>query len=247
METMKLTMSGQTIENLLYSNQKPILELKISYPQIMGPLSKQGEYRFNDFYRTSALELNRRVRSELFRKAEEEARGAAEQEYDFTLHSFVKTFTVPRLDSKYTSVALDTYRFDGGAHGTTVRRGNTWDLTKGIQVPLSYFFRKNAPYRRVILNEISKQIVNQKDKGEIIFFENPIGNARKSFSERNYYLTHNSVTIFYPLYSLAPYYAGILTYKVPFSVLEDYWLPANKPVEVPPYNGNFSKVVAEFL
>ncbi len=240
-------MSGQIIENLLYRNNKPILELKLSYPQIMGPLSKVGEYRFNDYYRTSTRELNRRVRGELLHKASEEARMAEEEEYDFTLHSFVRTFSVPRLESRFTSIALDTYQYDGGAHGTTVRRGNTWDLSKGIQVPLSYFFRKNSPYRIAILNSISEEIRRQKEKEEIFFFENPIRNARQSFSERNYYLTHNALAVFYPLYTLAPYYAGILTYKIPFEDLNDYWTETNKPILTVPYNGNFSKFSAELL
>ncbi len=229
---MQLNMSGETIESLLYRENKPILELKISYPQIMGPLSKQSEYRFNDHYCKQARNLNRQARTEFYHRASEEARIAQEQEYDFTLHSIIRTFITTRLDSRFSSVVFDRYQYFGGTHGTTVCVGNTWDLSVGLQVPLSYFFYKNAPYRNVILRSVCEQIKRQKEQEEILFFENPLRNAKQCFSETNYYLTHNAITIYYPLYTLAPYYAGILTYQIPFDAFNGFWVKDRKPIEI---------------
>lgn len=237
---MQLNMCGETIESLLYRENKPILELKISYPQIMGPLSQKSEYRFNDYYCKQARNLNRQARTEFYHRASEEARIAGEQEYDFTLHSLIRTFTTMRLNSRYTSVVFDRYQYSGGTHGTTVRIGNTWDFSTGTQVPLSYFFYKNSPYRNVILKLIREQIEQLKKREEILFFENPLRNARQCFSEANYYLTNDAVVIFYPLYTLAPYYAGILTYKIPFNSLDGCWIKDRKPSEIPPYTGGFT-------
>ncbi len=237
---MQPNMSGETIESLLYRENKPILELKISYPQIMGPFSKESEYRFNDYYRIQARNLNKKARTQFYNRAAEESRIAEEQEYDFTLHSFLRTFTSPRVDTRYTSILLDRYQFCGGTHGTTVRKGNTWDLSIGTQVPLSYFFYNNTPYRKIITDSICEQISMEQKKQEILFFENPLQNAKQCFHESNYYLSHNAVVVFYPLYTLAPYYAGILSYQIPFSRFDKCWIPKRKPRETNPYTGRFS-------
>ncbi len=238
---MQLNMSGETIESLLYRENKPILELKISYPQMIGPLSKESEYRFNDHYRKQARNLNRKARTEFYNRAAEESRIAAEQEYDFSLHSFVRTFSAPRVDYRYTSILLDRYQYWGGPHGMTVRTGNTWDFSIGAQVPLSYFFQKNTPYRKIITDAVCEQISLQEKNQEILFFENPLKNAKQCFHENNYYLSHNAVIVFYPLYTLAPYYTGILSYKIPFTRLEKCWIERRRPKEVPPYAGHFTE------
>ena len=238
---MKLNVSGETIESLLYRGNNPILELKISYPQILGPLSKESEFRFNNHYRSQARNLNRKTRTECYKNAWGESELAEKEEFDFTLHSFLRTFYTPRVDPQYTSVALDEYQFSGGPHGSTVRRGNTWNLTTGIQVPLSYFFRAKTPYRQILIHHICEQISKQQKNRETLFFENPPKNATRFFSEKNYYLTHNSIVIFYPLYTIAPYHTGILNYHVPFGELEKCWIPARRPTEIPPYQGRFSE------
>ena len=237
---MQLTMSGESIETLMYRGTKAILELKLSYPQIMGPLSKRSEYRFNDHYCRQTRALNRQARTEYYHKASEEARMAEEQEYDFTLHSLIRTFTTTRLEQRFTSVVFDRYQYTGGPHGTTVRSGNTWDFLTGSQVALPYFFNPNAPYRKVILQQIEHQISGQKEREEIPFFENPLRNAKQCFNEANYYLTNNSLALFYPLYTLAPYYSGILVYKIPFAALDGCWANGKRPIESAQVNMGFS-------
>lgn len=229
---MKLNINGETIETLLYRENRPVLELKIAYPQIMGPLSKKSEYNFNEFYRRQARSLNVKARTEFYMRASEEARLASEQEFDFTLHSYLRTYSVPRLDRQFTSVVFDRYQYCGGPHGTTIRKTDTWDFSVGRKIPLSHFFQKSAPYKKVLLHEIENQIGEQQKKEEVLFFENPLRNARIHFNEMNFYLTGNSITVFYPAYTLAPYYAGILTYKIPFSYLTGMWNKEKHPSEV---------------
>lgn len=128
----------------------------------------------------------------------------------------------------------------------TVRIGNTWDLSTGSQVPLSYFFYENIPYRKQILNCILKQIEVLKEKEEISFFENPLRKAKQYFDEKNYYLTNRSIVIFYPLYTLAPYHAGIVSFEIPFEHLNG-WVKERKPTETAPYRGSFSSGFEEKL
>lgn len=230
---MKISMSGETIESLLYRENKAVLELKISYPQIMGQLSQKSEYRFNHYYRTQARNLNRRARTELYRRAADDARLATDEEYDFTLHSFIRTFSAPRTEPRYTSVVFDQYQFSGGAHGFTVRTAETWDLSVGKRIPLSSFFLPQTAYKKLIIKYIRNQIEEQKKREEISFFEDPLRNALIHFNESNFYLTNNGISVFYPLYTLAPYHEGILAYNVPFSEFSKIQRTGSFPRDLP--------------
>lgn len=243
---MKLNITGESIDSLLYWNNKPALELKISYPQLIGPISQRSEYGFNNEYRKQARSLNKFARTKRYFRVAKELEIAEKQEHGFTLNSLISTFTVPRLDTRFTSILFDKYEYDGGLHGMRTYVGNTWDFSVGTRVPLSYFFRRNSNYQAKILKEIQRQIQSQKMKEEILFFENPLTRAKQYFNEKNFYLTNDSVAIFYPLYSIAPYQAGILNYKIPFELLDGCWIKNRKPEKTEPYSGEFS-TTTEYL
>lgn len=226
---MQLNVTGEKIENLLYWENKPVLELKISFPQLLGPLSKESEYRFNRYYRTLAMRWNSRGRTVMFRRACEEAKVAKTMEYDFELHSFIRAFSVPRLEERYCSVITDQYQFLGGTHGLTVRNADLWDFRLNRKIAISGLFQSFATFKRILLQQVFQKIKLQMEKEEILFFENPLRNAVEFFREKNCYLTEDSIAVFYPLYTLAPYYAGILTYYVPFSVFEGCWIKNRAP------------------
>ena len=91
------------------------------------------------------------------------------------------------------------------------------------------------------MGNICREMELQQKKQEILFFENPLKKAKQYFHEEHYYLTHDAIVIFYPLYTVAPYHAGILSYQVPFAEFERCWIPSRKPQIISPYEGRFSE------
>lgn len=237
---MELRISGENINRLLAEGQKPVLEIKIAYPQILGNLSRVSEYNFNDFYRIQARTVNRNVQTNVFSKAKRDYLTALSDEYDFTLHSYLQTFTVTRLEEQFTSLYIDTYRYNGGLHGITARQGNTWDLKRGVRVTLSYFFRRSSPYRAIALKHILKKI-----KAQTNCFETASTLAKQRFSERNFYLTGDSIGIFYPTYAIAPFHEGIQTFEIPFSEFKNCWIPQRNPSCIKKYVGLFAQADEE--
>lgn len=238
---MKLSVSGESIEGLLYLEQKPILEIRICFPQIGGALGKRAEYAFNDRYRSRAVATNRIVRTRMFKDAEEQARLALGQDVPFTMHSFLSSFYVPRARTDYTSVVFDRFRYSGGAHGTVRRVAETWDVRYGRRVPLSFFFTPQSNWRARLFRHVERQAMQQSKKEETFYFEGLPHRIRASFRDSNYYLTHDAIRVFYPLYSLAPYYVGIPEYEIPFETFSGCWRRGAEPKTVRREEGRFSE------
>ena len=73
------------------------------------------------------------------------------------------------------------------------RWGDTWDLAAGYPVPLTAFFpaaRYHEDWRRAL---------------------------RRRFNPRNFYLTEEGLTFFYPMYAIAPAAEGIPAFTVPYT------------------------------
>ncbi|HBQ63833.1 MAG TPA: hypothetical protein DD727_02690 [Clostridiales bacterium] len=113
----------------------------------------------------------------------------------------------------------------------TTRKGDTWDLAVQLlprKLSLGSLFQPGTPYRRIILEEIRRQALLNIAQGNDIYFEDVEKNIIQYFDPKNYYLVPEGVAVYYPLYSLAPYAAGILVFVIDYSIFGDslvYRLP----------------------
>jgi hypothetical protein len=128
----------------------------------------------------------------------------------------MSVYQVPYNQNDYLSIYTDAYEFTGGAHGNTLRSAQTWNLTTGRRMQLGDFF-SNQSYQSVIFGNISAQINDQLSKGMNIYLEGWQKNIFKYFDERNFYLMPEGIAVFYPLYTIAPYVSGIVTFIIPYA------------------------------
>ena len=94
------------------------------------------------------------------------------------------------------------------------RRGDTWDLSSGYPAPLSAFFP--AGWKKRLLTHAQAEIRRQEALGEARFREDWRRQLRRCFNARDYYLTEEGLTFFYPMYALAPAAEGIPTFLLPY-------------------------------
>lgn len=96
------------------------------------------------------------------------------------------------------------------------RRGDTWDLAAGYPVPLSAFFPPRSPWRRQILTLAAEEIRRRERSGAARYHEDWPRLLRRRFNPQNYYLTPEGLTVFYPMYAIAPPAEGIPTFLLPY-------------------------------
>jgi len=100
----------------------------------------------------------------------------------------------------------------------TVKIPHNFDFNQGKEVKLSDLFKKGSRYQQVIVEEIVKQIKKEPD----IYFENAIDVVKELKNSQPYYLTPKGIVVYYGLYEIAPYAAGIREFLIPFSALKLY-------------------------
>lgn len=114
------------------------------------------------------------------------------------------------------SICIDYYQYTGGAHGITVRRTYNYDAEHGAFVQINHIFKDGYDYEKVINKKIREEI----DKNKEVYFNN--GEYFKGIDKTpNYYLTADGIVIYFQLYEIAPYVAGIPEFTIPYELIED--------------------------
>ena len=206
----------EKIEDLLFSETKPVLEIKIEYPQVFGRISGLCENRFNSYYLRSAAKINIFVRTEFYKKAANAYKNSEKTGFPFNFMTFEKTLNVTKNNGEFISIYFDIFKYEGGAHGMTTRVADTWNVRNGSIMPLGSFFVKGFNYTKYIQETISQQISADLKSNDSVYYKNAPEKCKRLFNEKRYYLSDTSFIFFYPSYSIAPYYAGIRTFEVPF-------------------------------
>ena len=209
MERAQVSVEVVTYQRLITWEGRTVLRIRQRYPRLTE--QGTGTERINRYYRALAGQWRLRWEEELAplaceALAQQEGRPPWEAVLDFTV-----TYNENGLFSLY----LDAYEFTGGAHGHTVRRGDTWELPEGMPRSLFSFFPKEKSVKRCMLTEMTAQAQEMRASGEHLFLDDHEALMRKYFEPSQFYLTPDGVVIFYPLYAIAPYVEGFPTFIVP--------------------------------
>lgn len=99
---------------------------------------------------------------------------------------------------------------------TLLRRwGDTWDLREGYPVPMAVFFPARHGWKRQLLQLAAEEIQRQEAAGVAQYHEAWRRELRKHFDPKNYYLTEEGLSFFYPMFAIAPAAEQIPAFLVP--------------------------------
>lgn len=193
-----------------------VLTYKIEYPEIVSSDYTYGQNIFNKYNKDKALAYENYVRTQLYRNAIELYKYNNENDYPIMVYEIVTDFTVTYNEDVILSLYFDAYEFSGGAHGNTIRSSQTWDLLSAVILPLYYFYPNNPYFILEILRNIVEQIRTEMQEGVNQYFDDYCGLVLESFNPENYYLTKDSIAIFFQQYDIAPYSSGIPVFNIPY-------------------------------
>ena len=210
----------QTVQDKLYHNKVLMVDVKINYPQLVSGYT-ENKTRFNTYYRQKSRQNYRYASNKLFQAAIKHYEVAKAQGFPFNNFEFLETFEPTYCNKPYISLYYDIYEFTGGAHGNTVRKGNTWDMKRGVMLSLDSLFVSGFDYKTFILRYIESEAKRRLITGLSTYFDDLTGNLKKHFDDKNFYLTEEGLAIFYPLYTIAPYSEGIQVFIIPYPLFGD--------------------------
>lgn len=193
--------------NLIYDNTI-ILKYHIEYPQ-MVPDNTIYTRRFNLYNENIALSLQRKAENELFKEAIDLYNYNKKNNYPTMIYEVYQTYKITLNSRNIISLFIDEYTFTGGAHGSTIRASQTWDLNQGKQIELYQFF--NNPY---FILQILKNIKMQIQEKPEIYFDDACCLLIETFNPFSYYLVPGSIIIYFQQYDIAPYSSGIMEFSI---------------------------------
>lgn len=204
-------------------NNQTVLTLSISYPEVIVP----DNYRAQRLIGTRIhLQVNlfcRYAYQTLFRQAVADYKYAKQNGFPFHPYEAVLNYTVTYNGHCHLSAYRDRYEYTGGAHGTTIRYADTWDLQTGALLPLNAFFDDEDGMKDFLLEHIRIDADQNMAENPYIYFDNYRDLIGRYFSAEQYYLTTSGLAVYYQQYDIAPYATGIVVFTIPYETLG--WQP----------------------
>lgn len=123
-------------------------------------------------------------------------------------------FEVKKNSDNMLSIRLKYYKYSGGAHGYYEYVSYNIDMRNGKVLDLNDLFKENSDYKKVIDAEIRRQIELQAKKdpeSEGVYQFEGIKDKQK------FYIQDDKLVIYFDLYEIAPYAAGVPEYPIDVS------------------------------
>lgn len=184
-----------TIQSMVFQGE----DRTIYYPQVVG-------------------HWNVTVQNKINRKIYEMIEYLIQQQYveqDTTnFEEMIGTFEIKTNERNVLSISFSNYAFvPYSAHGLTLMKSLTFDVTSGKTYSLQQLFKLNSQY----VERISENIKEQIRKREIPVLE-PFQQISK---DQDYYIADKSLVIYFPVYELTPGYYGFPMFPISVYELQD--------------------------
>ena len=189
----------------------PVLTAAVELPQPQG--ADAVSRRIRRYYQAQCKAFLRYCERWLFPQAEAEYRAALAASAPLPCFRAELGYRVTYNSGGLWSLYTQSREVTG--HTLLTRRGDTWDLSAGYPVPLSAFFPARSPWRRQLLALAAEDIQRQERAG-IARYDPEWRKKLRRFNSRNYYLTEEGLTYFFPMYAIAPAAEGIPVFTLPY-------------------------------
>ena len=207
-----------TINNEIKIDIDIILKYNIQYPQFLSACFHKSVSKINAYYTGAALNFEHYIKSILLPMATKDYYQSKKDNFPVHTYEAISVFTITYNQDCILSLYTDKYEYAGGAHGSTVRTSETWDVNLGAQIPLYTLFPYGDSYRSKINESIIQQIQSQMTSQQN-YFSDYVQRIRKSLYPQNYYLSPGYIMIYFQQYDIAPYSTGIPEFAIPLSDL----------------------------
>lgn len=207
-----IAVEAQQYKRVLKWEAEPVLTLTLNYPKLSG--DTPGCRRVNRYYCQTARQWRSRWEGALYEQAKDTARSLREASRPFHPWEAALSYQITCQADGLLSVYLDAYEYAGGAHGMTVRQGDTWSMPEGTFRSLRSFFPPHFRWRRWVLEQVARSIQARLNTGDSWFEPNWQEQIVREFDPERFYCTPEGPSVFYPLYCIAPYAEGIPVFPI---------------------------------
>lgn len=180
--------------------------LVVENKEIENKINKKIEEDIMNFYNNS------------FEEAESYFDDFPESEMQFVVSS---EYEIKKNNKQIISLLVKYYKYNGGAHGSYEYVPYNIDVISGDIFKLHDIFKQNTNYKQIINEEIKKQVKELNIKNQLPEDSSQLYTFRGIKENQKFYLIDNKLVIFFDLYEIAPYVAGIPEFSIGEEILKD--------------------------
>jgi hypothetical protein len=217
MISYNLTVNENVLQKDMYYKEQLVLNYTIKYPQFVSDKFNAFIRKLNNYYKTKAIMYQEHIETKLYKMAIQDYENAVDRGFPIRQYEIVSDYKVTYNQSCGLSLYFDHYEYTGGAHGITNRISDTWDIKSGKRIDLHELFTHVNDYQENIIKEINEQIEDQIEESNMMYFDDYEQLVADNFDTEDFYLVPEGVIIYFQLYEIAPYVAGIPTFLIPFT------------------------------
>ncbi len=204
-----------SIRTIKETSENSELKVTLQYPQIDGLENKLVQDEINALFKQlaeNAAKEGAKNAAELAEYAKEHPDGSPNScETYFNYH-------VKYNQNNILSLVLLNYQYAKGAHGSTLQTSYTINLETGKQYSLKDLFKENSDYVSIISDGIKAKLTERNLMNVLLV---PFDKIREDHS---YYITNDSVVIYFQQYEILPGAAGIQEFSTDFSILNNLFI-----------------------
>lgn len=199
----KQTLSVSTIGSKTIVKNDEYIESTINMPIITNS-NKIVERSTNDRIKNDIFEFYNKS----YKEAKQYLKDNPDEENKFVANV---DFELKKNTDSALSIKVRYYTYSGGAHGYYQDIAYNVDMRTGKFLELMDLFKDNTKYKEVIDEEIKQQIteLEKKDKENVGIY-----NFKGIKENQNFYLQDDNLVIYFDLYDITPYAAGIPEFSI---------------------------------
>lgn len=216
---ISLVVDKLVINEDLYYKDEAVISITINYPYFISEKCKNCINLINDYYYSKFVLDTKKEIYRLYKLAQSEYNYSKNKNFPFRKYEYFLDFFITYNDNCKISLYYDTYTYTAGAHGTTLRQSDNWDLNNCRIMTLNDFIVDEKNYRDFVIREVIDKIEETEGTDQYMYFDEYVELVEKTFDEDNFYLDgkNGGVIIYFQQYDIAPYSSGIPTFLIPFS------------------------------
>lgn len=180
--------------------------LVVENKKIENKINKKIEEDIMNFYDNS------------FKESESYFDDFPESEMQFVVSS---EYEIKKNNKQIISLLVKYYKYSGGAHGIYEYVPYNIDVTSGDIFKLQDIFKQNTNYKQMIDKEIKKQVKELNIKNQLPEDSDQLYTFQGIKENQKFYLIDNKLVVFFDLYEIAPYVAGIPEFSIGEEILKD--------------------------
>ncbi|NMB43301.1 MAG: DUF3298 and DUF4163 domain-containing protein [Clostridiales bacterium] len=232
LESNQVIVNNHIVNDSLYYNNEVMVQVIINYPSFESSEFKSFTNFLSNHYYSKLVLHSKYETYKLYRLAISDYEYALANNFPFRTFEYYLDYEVTYNDNCTLSLYYDTYTYTGGAHGSTIRKSDTWNLKEARLCSLSDYILDKDNYKEFVLKEITDTIASSQGTDDFMYFDDYRDLVVSSFQKDSFYLidseyadeairsksdsTDGGIVIYFQQYDIAPYASGLPSFLIPF-------------------------------